>query len=406
MARLRLRHRAIGADVRGHTARFRLTALYCCLFLPSGILLCVITYVLIVVVERPTDTGDLVRRISHHRSGPGGTASPSGAGAATNHTVVTMTLPGHVLLDTRELLVGSCILLVALIGSSMLLGWLAAGRVLRPLRVMTATTQRISEHNLHERLSLPGPVDELKALGNTIDGLLARLEAAFDSQRRFVANASHELRTPLMLNQTILQVALADPDLTLDSLRSACRDAVDAGKNHAQLIDALLTLARSQRGIDRRTPVDLAAVAQDVVQAQGPTAMARGVVLECSLDEARVSGDARLVSTLVSNVVDNAIQYNMPGGRVDVQVAVRTAQGELTVVNTGALVTRDDVARLFEPFQRAGPDRTAGATAGGYGLGLSIVAEIAKVHGAKLDVRPQPTGGLAVTVSFPLDGPA
>ncbi len=174
-----------------------------------------------------------------------------------------------------------------MIGASVLLGWLAAGRVLRPLRVMTTTTRQISERNLHERLALAGPDDELKDLGDTIDGLLARLEAAFDSQRRFVANASHELRTPLMLSQTLLQVALANPAITLDSLRAACQEAIDAGKDQAQLIDALLTLARSQRGLDHREPVDLTAVVNDALNAHEPSAAARGLQVDAALDRCR-----------------------------------------------------------------------------------------------------------------------
>ena len=291
-------------------------------------------------------------------------------------------------LDPREFLVGSCIVLVAMIGVSVLLGWLVAGRVLRPLRVMTTTTRQISERNLHERLALAGPDDELKDLGDTIDGLLARLEAAFDSQRRFVANASHELRTPLMLSQTLLQVALADPDITLDSLRAACQEAIDAGKDQAQLIDALLTLARSQRGLDHREPVDLTAVVNDALNAHEPSAAARGLQVDATLDDAKVSGDARLIYRLVSNLVDNAIRYNITGGRVEVKLAASTTEATLTVTNTGPPVPPDQVSRLLEPFQRAAPDRTASPN--GLGLGLSIVADIAEAHGAE-PRGPSPT---------------
>jgi signal transduction histidine kinase len=396
-----IQRQRIGEETSAHhprrrTARFRLTALYCCLFLPSGVVLCVITYVLILLVARPTDTGHLVRTVTHHGSPGGGSVPHAGAG---NHTVVTVTLPGHLMLDTNEFLVGASIVAVALVGASVLLGWIVAGRVLRPLRVMTSATRQISERNLHQRLALPGPDDELKALGDTIDGLLARLEAAFESQRRFVANASHELRTPLMLNQTILQVALADPDITLDSLRSACHEAVDAGKDHAQLIDALLTLARSQQGLEHREPVDLAAVVSDAVCAHGAAARARGLQLESALGDASVAGDARLIYTLVSNLVGNAIRYNISGGRVDVELAASPTEATLSVVNTGPAVSPDDVKRLLEPFQRAGPDRAA--TPAGYGLGLSIVADIAEAHGAKLDLEPRLGGGLIVTVTIP-----
>jgi signal transduction histidine kinase len=266
---------------------------------------------------------------------------------------------------------------------------------------MTTTTRQISERNLHERLALTGPGDELKDLGDTIDGLLARLEAAFDSQRRFVANASHELRTPLMLSQTLLQVALANPDITLDSLRAACEEAVDAGKDQAQLIDALVTLARSQRGLDHREPVDLTAVVNDALHAREPSAAARGLRVDAALNDAKVSGDARLIYRLVSNLVDNAIRYNITGGRLEVNLAASATAATLTVTNTGPPVPADEVSRLLEPFQRAAPDRTASPD--GLGLGLSIVADIAEAHRANLVVRSRPEGGLTVAVRFPAE---
>jgi len=359
--------------LRRRSARFRLTALYCCVFFPSGVALVFITYVLIVVAQSPNFGTTRVN--IDHRS-----------------------------LDAGDFLVASCILLVALVGASVLIGWLVAGRVLRPLRVMTAATRRISERNLHERLALAGPDDELKNLGDTIDSLLARLESAFDSQRRFIASASHELRTPLMLSQTLLQVALADPDITVDSLRAACQEVIDADKYQARLIDALLILARSQRGLDRREPVDLTAAVNDALDAQEAAAAARGLRVDATLDKARVPGDARLVSRLAANLVDNAIRYNITGGLVAVKLAASANRAVLTVTNTGAVVPPLQASRLLEPFQRAAPDRTASPD--GLGLGLSIVADIARAHEAGLEVRPQPEGGLAVTVSFPAwEGP-
>jgi signal transduction histidine kinase len=347
--------------------------LYCGVFFPSGVALVFITYVLIVFARSP----DIGRTTVH-----------------INHTA----------LDPGEFLVASCVLLIALVGVSALIGWLVAGRVLRPLRVMTAATRQISERNLHERLALAGPDDELKDLGDTIDSLLARLESAFDSQQRFIASASHELRTPLMLSQTLLQVALADPGITLGSLRAACQEAIDADKYQARLIDALLTLARSQRGLDRREPVDLTAVVNDALDAYQPSAAARRLQVDAALDKATVPGDARLVSRLVANLVDNAIRYNITGGHVAVNLAAGTTRTTLTVTNTGAVVPPAQASRLLEPFQRAAPDRTASPD--GLGLGLSIVADIAKAHGASLEARPQPEGGLAVTVNFPAwEGP-
>jgi signal transduction histidine kinase len=358
---------------RKRSARFRLTALYSCLFFPSAVALVFITYVLIVLAQSPN------------------------LGRTTVHI-------NHGALGAREFIVGSVIILVVLTATSVLIGWLVAGRVLRPLRVMTAATRHISERNLNERLALAGPDDELKDLGDTIDELLSRLEAAFDSQRRFIANASHELRTPLMLSQTLLQVALADPAITLDSLRAACQEVIDAGKDQALLIDALLTLARSQRGLDRREPVDLTAVVNDALSTHQPSAAARGLEVDAALDEAKVSGDARLLGTLVSNLVDNAIRYNITGGRVQVRLAATQKGVTLTVTNTGSSVASHQVSRLLEPFQRAAPDRTAGPN--GLGLGLSVVADIAKAHGVGLEVCPRPKGGLAVALNFPASAAA
>jgi signal transduction histidine kinase len=399
----RLGDLAFGALLRRRTVRFRLTALYCCVFLPSGVALVFITYVLIVLVQDQKAISHL-KAVSHRvvSSTHGGSIT---GGLAPHGGIATVTLAQHeITLDLRQLIVGSGIILVAMIGGSMLIGWFFAGRVLRPLRVMTTTTRQISERNLHERLALAGPDDELKDLGGTIDGLLARLEAAFDSQRRFVANASHELRTPLMLSQTLLQVALANPAITLDSLRAACQEVVGAGKEHAQLIDALLTLARSQRGLDHRETVDLTAVVNNALNVHEPSAEARGLRLHAALDDAKVSGDARLIDMLVSNLVDNAIRHNITGGRVEVTLAAGTTGATLAVSNTGPDVPSDQVSRLLQPFQRAAPDRTASPT--GLGLGLSIVAEIADAHGAGLDVRPRPEGGLTVAVSFPACPPS
>jgi len=303
------------------------------------------------------------------------------------------------ILDAHQLLVGSSIIFVALLGVSVLLGWIVAGRVLRPLRVMTTTTRQISERNLHERLALAGPADELKDLGDTIDGLLARLESAFDFQQRFVANASHELRTPLMLSQTLLQVALANPALTVDSLRAACQEAIDVGKDQAQLIDALLILARSQCGLDHREPVDLSAAVSRALDVHKSSVAVKGLRVDVVVDHAKASGDALLIDRLVSNLIDNAIRYNFTGGRIDVTVAADTTEATLSVTNTGPPIPPDEISRLQEPFQRAGPNRIASAD--GLGLGLSIVAQIAEAHNAGLQIRPQPEGGLIVMVSFP-----
>jgi signal transduction histidine kinase len=387
---------AVRPHLPKRTVRLRLTALYCLLFFPLGVVLIVIAFVVTFLSLHPSS----LRPIAHvHGHGKTVVDSPPSGSGATTVTPPHDVHIGSLNLDLHQFLLGSALTLAVMIGVSALLGWLLAGRVLRPLQTITDTTQNISENDLHQRLALPGPRDELTELGDTIDGLLGRLERAFDSQRRFVANASHELRTPLTVDRAVLQVALSDPDITLASLRSACDEVLEAGREEERLIDALLTLARSQRGLDRKEPVDLAAVISEVIQSHEPYAASRGLHVNASLSDATVPGDPRLLYRLVSNLVDNAIGHNITGGHVQVMLTAGTAAATLIVTNTGPPIAPDQVGRLLQPFQRGSPDRTAAPN--GFGLGLSIVADIAQAHGADLEVRPRPEGGLTITVSFP-----
>jgi signal transduction histidine kinase len=279
------------------------------------------------------------------------------------------------------------------------LGWIVAGRVLRPLVTITDTTQQISEANLHERLALPGPRDELRTVADTIDGLLERLQSAFDAQRRFVANASHELRTPLTAARALLEMVMSDPGANVDTFREVCAQVLEESEQQEQLIDALLALANGQRGIDRRELVDLASVARRVVQAQELDAFTKGLTMEVSIGPAAVSGDGRLVERLVSNLVQNAIRHNTEHGRVIISVGSTEGASTLSVANTGPVVPEDEIERLLQPFQRGGADRVAYRD--GLGLGLSIVAAIASAHDAPLDVSPRDGGGLEIDVRFP-----
>jgi signal transduction histidine kinase len=282
---------------------------------------------------------------------------------------------------------------------SALLWWIVAGRVLRPLRTITATTQQLSEANLDERLSLAGPRDELRTLADTIDGLLERLEVAFDAQRRFVANASHELRTPLAASRALLEMAISDPHATVRSLSAACQGALEEGEQQEQLIDALLALAQGERGLEQREPVDLTSITRDVVGACAPEAAAKGVEIEADLESAHVSGDRRLLARLVSNLGESAIRYNIADGRVRVRIARRTGEVTLSISNTGPVVSAEEIPRLMQPFQRAAQDRVGHHD--GFGLGLSIVGAVAAAHGAALEIRPGVDGGLDVEVRFP-----
>jgi signal transduction histidine kinase len=277
-------------------------------------------------------------------------------------------------------------------------GWLIAGRLLRPLRTITATARDISASNLSRRLDLRGP-DEFAELGETLDGLFGRLEAAFESQRHFVANASHELRTPLTAERTLLQVALADPGATAATLRSTCEEALALGDRQERLIAALLTLASGEGGVEQWEPFDLAEIAGNVVAARHKDAERRGLQVSTALSAAATAGDPRLAESLVANLVDNAIRYNVTGGRVSVSTVSVAGRAALRVTNTGPVISPGQVDRLFQPFQRLGGVRTGNGD--GYGLGLSIVRAIADAHGATLATRAQPEGGLDIEVTFP-----
>ncbi len=277
--------------------------------------------------------------------------------------------------------------------------WWLAGRFLRPLRAMTAAAQEISATNLHRRLELKGPDDELTQLGKTLDGLFGRLETSFEAQRRFVANASHELRTPVAGQRTLLQVALADPQATSDSLRETCEQALKLSDQQQRLIDALLMLSTSERGLERAEPLDLAEIAATVLAGRQPLADSRGIVIETSLAPCTAIGDDTLLESMVANLVDNALRHNASNGSITVLTATAAGRPSLTVLNTGPLVPDRAIGQLFEPFRTAGSDRIHHSN--GHGLGLAIVRAIADAHGATIDVHARPSGGLEINVTFP-----
>jgi signal transduction histidine kinase len=278
------------------------------------------------------------------------------------------------------------------------LGYVMAGRALRPVRTMSTRARGISERNLHERLALRGPDDELKELADTFDGLLARLQTAFESQRRFVANASHELRTPITVERALVEVALADPAASTESLRDTCRRVLASSEQQERLIEALLTLARSQSGLAAHEHFDLAAVAADVCRGLAHD----GIQLDLDLEPAQTSGDPRLVERLVANLLDNGLKYNQEHGWVKAWTGVRDGRPWLKVENSGPRVDAEQVAQLVEPFRRLNGERTVnGGSPSGLGLGLSIVDAIAAAHDAQLATVPRPEGGLRVEVSFP-----
>ncbi|HLW96530.1 MAG TPA: ATP-binding protein [Solirubrobacteraceae bacterium] len=306
--------------------------------------------------------------------------------------------------DSHELLVDSGIALAIVAVLALLAGWLVAGRMLRPIRTITRTARRISSASLHERLALGGPEDELKELGDTLDDLFDRLEASFEAQRQFAANASHELRTPLARQRALIQVALADPQASFSSLRAAHERVLASEQHLEQMIEALLTLTRGEAGPERREVLDLEALASQAVLARTDELADRGLEVHATLTGAATAGDPRLIERLIANLIDNAISHNSPRGRVEIATGMRDQRAFVSVANTGDPVPPEDIERLFQPFERLGNARTRHDN--GHGLGLAIVHAIADAHGAQLTAGARPQGGLSVDVSFPPAGEA
>ncbi len=294
-------------------------------------------------------------------------------------------------------------------------GWVVSGRMLRPVHEITDAARDLSEHNLDHRIALVGPDDELKELADTFDSMLARLDDAFKGQKEFVANASHELRTPLTLIRTEVDVALDNPDLDraeFDDTLLAVRSAVERSQ---ALIGRLLVLARAEGGVGD-DGVDLAAATRAVLDDLAVKASGRGLELRSELEQSQIAGDATLIERLVANLVENAIRYNVDGGWVRVETGslaaadsgdteygsagrVSAGRGFVSVVNSGPVVSPEEVDDLFERFKRR--EKSRDRRTGGFGLGLAIVKSVATVHGATIDAQAPPEGGLSVRVTFP-----
>ena len=367
------------------SARLRLTLLYSGMFLALGTAIVVVIFL-----------------VGSHGTVVGSSSVSAVPGPPGARPIVQDVVSHQHSADVDRLLAASWVTLAVTAVVAAVLGWFLAGRVLRPLREMTAAAQTISAGNLHERLALTGPDDEFKQLGDTFDDVLGRLEASFAAQRRFVANAAHELRTPLTVERTLLQVALADPDASAASLRAACEELLASGRDHERLLDALLTLATSERGLSRHEPIGLAAVAEAVLESSRPEIEQRSLTVIAELRPTTINGDRALVESLVANLVDNAVRYNEPEGRVEVDTSVDAGHPVLTVVNSGPQVPPEEIERLFEPFRRLTTDRTTAD--GHHGVGLSIVRAVAAAHRATIAATPGPDGGLAITVTFRNDG--
>jgi signal transduction histidine kinase len=362
------------------TVRLRLTLLYAGVFLLTAAALLTVSYILV----RNNVTADHV----NVDVGPGDDVR-----RAVQREVAADAL--------SRLRVQYAIALAAMTALSVLLGWLVAGRALRSLQHITATARRVSQDNLDERIALQGPRDELKELADTFDAMLERLQAAFASQRRFVANASHELRTPMSVMRTELEVTLADPDASNAELRAMAETVHEAMDRTERLVQALLTLARSEGAVTRSDPLDLAGAARLALDHTARDARAAGLDFAADLHAAPVRGDRRLLERLVANLVENAVSHNRPDGRVSVSTTTRDGHSVVEVVNDGDVLDPAILPRLLEPFQRI--DR--GARGDGAGLGLSIVRSVAQAHGGNVALAACTNGGLRVTVTLPRGEP-
>jgi len=380
------------------TIRLRLTLLYGGLFLALGAVLLIVNWFLVrrSITVRPAVLRQRIE-LRLGRSLFSFQAPPLSATRRLEH------LLNEAAADLRRealhnLVVQSATAFAAMAVVSLGLGWVLAARVLRPLQQITATARRLSEKTLHERIDLQGPKDELKELADTFDEMLERLDAAFDGQRRFVANASHELRTPLSIIKAELDVTLSSPEVTPDDYAAMAEVVREASDRSERLIESLLTLARSESAMTDHV-VDLGEVGERMVEAARREGSRRGVRLTASLERATLRGDEVLLERLVENLLENAVRYNRAGGWVEVSISAEGPRVVLRVRNSGEVISAGDVESLFEPFRRLGPDRIRSGR--GVGLGLAIVRAVAKAHGGSVAATASGDGGLDVLVDLP-----
>jgi signal transduction histidine kinase len=371
---------------RRRTIRVRLAVLLFVVFLASGAVLLAVT---VAVWQGSTDN-----LTAHAVPVPAGSPQNPGNGL-TEHSS-----------DQHQLLIASGIGLAVMAGVSLAVGWLVAGRFLRPLRTITATTREISATNLHERLNLAGPDDELKELADTFDELLDRLDRSFAFERQFVANASHELRTPLAGMRTSLDVAIAKPGPVPGHIRTLA-DRLRRELDHIdRLLESFLTLAHTQQGpLADESTVSLAELGRVAIERRADAISSMGLDVEQQQQqqqrpEAWVTGSETLFSRMIENVIDNALGHNHPGGWVRVSTAVENDRARLVVENGGPPLDPDQVKQLAQPFRRIGAERTGSDD--GAGLGLAIVSSIVEAHDGTLDLEALTDGGLRVAITLPL----
>ena len=384
------------------TVRARLTLLYTGLFAVCGAIVVAVSYAQVAQLPaqgqgqgtgRQPSAADLARFAAQCRSDEQSAHPDPYVLAKCASYFQQQGAQGQRDLTLSHLLQYSLITLAVVIALAAILGWIFSGRALRPVHRITTAARAASEHNLSARVAPTGPRDELRELAETFDDMLSRLQAAFEGQQRFIANASHELRTPLAVMRATVDVVLGNPDSTPGDLRSMAAD-IRAAVDHAEhLIGALLILARNEHGLTVREEVDLATVAEDVLD----TAGLGDRRVHATLEPAVISGDPVLTERLIANLVDNAVRYNAAAGDIWINTRTMAGSGQLTVANTGPVISPADAGRIFQPFQRLS-DRTSHD---GFGLGLTIVASIAAIHGGTATARPRDDGGLSVTVTIP-----
>jgi signal transduction histidine kinase len=299
------------------------------------------------------------------------------------------------------LLVQYGILLAALVAMAFGLAWPVAERILRPLRQITDTARRITGEDLHERLALGGPADELTELGDTFDAMLARLEAAFADQQLFAANAAHELRTPLAVMRAELDLLLTGPPPSPAEVRDTATRLRRTVLGSERMLERLLTLTRGMLAPGEREPASLDQIAEQALAAAAETVRVQGLAIRPGLHEACAYGDPSLLGELADNLIDNAVKYNCPGGWISVNTRTDGDRVILKISNSGQQIADADLDGLLEPFRRAGQQRTGN----GSGLGLSIVRAIVATHSGELGLRALADGGLAVRVSLPAARP-
>jgi signal transduction histidine kinase len=381
------------------TVRARLTLLYTGLFVVCGAIVVAVSYTLVAHLEasgQPSSPGSKAGTAAFTaqcRSNQQGPHVDAGILAKCSAYFRLQGAQGQRVITLSHLLQYSLITLAAVVALAAILGWIVAGRALRPVHLIAAAARAASEHNLSARVAPTGPRDELRELAETFDEMLGRLQAAFEAQQRFIANASHELRTPLAVMRATVDVVLGNPESTLGDLRGMAVDIRGAVDHAEHLIGALLILARSERGLTVREDVDLATAAEDVLDAVDLGDRR----VHSTLEPAVISGDHVLAERLIANLVDNAVRYNVAAGDIWITTGTAAGTSQLTVANTGPVVSAGDADRIFQPFERLS-DRTSHD---GFGLGLAIVASIAAIHGGAASAHPRDDGGLSVTVTIP-----